>query len=106
MAANQLEAFVCDVCQTVYTSEDRLLACLNHHAHGEAVDLTPLNRMAAHDGGRGVSDRPSSYAPTARWPKWLRRLWRWAFRWEMYERGYVDGIADAESVLAQKEAEE
>ena len=53
-----------------------------------------------------MSDRPSFYAPTARWPKWLRRLWRWAFRWEMYERGYVDGIADAESVLAQKEAEE
>ena len=47
MAANQLEAFVCDVCQTVYTSEDRLLACLNHHAHGEDVDLTPLNRMAS-----------------------------------------------------------
>ena len=49
---------------------------------------------------------PVFYAPTARWPKWLRYLWRWAFRWEMYERGYVDGIADAESVLAQKEAEE
>ena len=59
-------------------------------------ELMAVSRVIDRKLNRFFTQETVRYRPTARWPAWAMRLWRWATRWRLYEHGYNDGWDAAE----------